>query len=535
MKKIPLIILCVLVFEAPFSLAREQLANENKEGIYAKSIERVLRLEPEEIDLGTAALIVSEKWSDLVHGRRLRQRLNDMAYDVLERLERKNLRVNNYKTIEVINEYLFDELGFTAISEATEPGDLFLHTVLEKKRGYCLSLSILYLALGERLGLPLYGVVVPKHFFVRYDNGKVRFNIETTSKGGYANDEHYLEKFNVPIDNNDSIYMINLDKRQTLGCFFNNLGNSYSLVGNIEQAQVALERAVQINPSLAESRINLGNIYMRKNLLAEAIQQYQAAIYINPNDAIAHNNLGNAYSRKGWLNDAIGEYTQSLRLDPDATDTYKNLAGVYIKQGLAHKAITELKQALFLKPNDPEAYCQLGDAYGKMEDYNKAISYYEEALEIKPNFADAHYGLAICYNSLGQTKNEIRAYKKALAIKPDMTAALTNLGNAYFTQGKYDDAVEQYSKAIVFSPDDAAIYYNLGAAHSNNSDHKKAVAAYKKAVELDPNMADAHNGLAFTYYKLKDYKPAWQHIKTAQQLGAEISKDLLKAIEKKVR
>ena len=48
-------------------------------------------------------------------------------------------------------------------------------------------------------------------------------------------------------------------------------------------------------------------------------------------------------------------------------------------------------------------------------------------------------------------------------------------------------------------------------------------------------MAGAHNGLAFTYYKLKDYEPAWQHIKIAQQLGAEIPEDLLKAIEKKVR
>ncbi|MHC4759552.1 MAG: transglutaminase family protein, partial [Planctomycetota bacterium] len=36
---------------------------------------------------------------------------------------------------------------------------MFLHTVMDKKQGYCLSLSILYLSIGERLGLPLYGVV----------------------------------------------------------------------------------------------------------------------------------------------------------------------------------------------------------------------------------------------------------------------------------------------------------------------------------------------------------------------------------------
>ena len=47
-------------------LADEPLANANLDGLYAKSIEAVLRLPPEQIDLGTAALIVSEAWSDMV-------------------------------------------------------------------------------------------------------------------------------------------------------------------------------------------------------------------------------------------------------------------------------------------------------------------------------------------------------------------------------------------------------------------------------------------------------------------------------------
>ncbi|GAI69689.1 unnamed protein product, partial [marine sediment metagenome] len=91
----------------------------------------------------------------------------------------------------------------------------------------------------ERLGLPLYGVVVPGHFFVRYDDGQVRFNIETTSKGGSAPDEHYINKFKVPIGN-ISIYMKNLDKIHTLGCFCNNLGNSYDDIGNMDSALLAL-------------------------------------------------------------------------------------------------------------------------------------------------------------------------------------------------------------------------------------------------------------------------------------------------------
>jgi tetratricopeptide (TPR) repeat protein len=113
----------------------------------------------------------------------------------------------------------------------------------------------------------------------------VRFNIETTSGGGTAPNEHYIKKFKVPAGKEDSIYLRNLSKIETLGCFFNNLGNSYSEIGDMESALRALETAVEINPSLAESRMNLGNIYLKKGWVKDAIDEYRRALRINPNDA----------------------------------------------------------------------------------------------------------------------------------------------------------------------------------------------------------------------------------------------------------
>ncbi len=534
MKKGFLLIVCVLFFTAGVSPGRQMpLANEGKRGLYARSIERVLRLNAEEVDLATAALIISEQWSDIVHGRRYLSRLDDMALEIRERLKSKKQKAN-YKAVAVINKYLFDELGFKSISEARDPNDLFLHCVLDRKRGHCLSLSILYLSLGERLGLPLYGVVVPEHFFVRYDDGRVRFNIETTSKGGYAPDEHYVNKFKVPKKRRGSIYMLNLNKIQTLGCFFNNLGNSYDDIGDAEHALTALERAVEINPSLAESHVNLGNIYLKKGQVEDAIYEYRRALKINPGDAKTHNNLGNAYTKRGWWNDAISQYCLSLKLDPNFTDAYKNLAIAYCQRKMFGQAIAQLKQAIVLEPKDAFLYNQLGDVYSQMGDYKRAILQYKKALKIKRDFAEAHYGLGICYNKLGLVDDEIRAYKKALAVKPNMPAALVNLGNAYFGKERYDAAIEQYKKAVRIKPDDGTIHYNLGAAYSNKENYKEAVAEYLRAVEIEPEMGDAHNGLAFGFYKLKKYDLAAKHIKIAEQSGAEIDKKLLGAIKKKL-
>ncbi|MHC4158955.1 MAG: tetratricopeptide repeat protein [Planctomycetota bacterium] len=532
MKKVLLIIIWFLFFAASAGFrSQEPLANDGKDGLYARSIEQVLRLEPEEIDLATAALIISENWSDIVQGRRYLTRLDDMAYEIRRRLSEKGLGAN-YKAVAVINNYLFDELGIKSVKEASDPYDLFLHSVLDRKRGYCLSLSMLYLSLGERLGLPLYGVVVPTHFFVRYDDGRVRFNIETTGEGGNASDEHYVDKFKVP--EGDSIYMLNLNKRQTLGCFFNNLGNTYSGIDDTETAMVAFEIAVEINPSLAECRTNLGNIYLQKDRINDAIYEYEAALKINPGDAKTHNNIGNAYTKRGWLSNAISHYRESIGLDPNFTEAYRNLASVYSRDERYGQALVVLRQAIDLEPKNALLHSQLGDVYRQMGDCEKAIYQYEKALRLKGDLAAAYYSIGVCYNKLGMFEDEIKAYRRALSIEPGMAAALMSLGNAYFARKEYDAAIEQYMHFVKIKPDDGTIRYNLGAAYSNKGEYQQAVIEYRKAVEIEPKMGDAHNGLAIAFYNLKKYELAWEHIKTAEELGAEIDNSLLSAIEDKL-
>ena len=104
----------------------------------------------------------------MVAGRHYLEQLDAMAMEIQNRLRQQRLPVDA-RAMPVINQYLFEELGFQTISHADDPNDLFLHSVMDRRQGYCLSLSILYLAVAERLGLDVYGVVVPGHFFVRYD------------------------------------------------------------------------------------------------------------------------------------------------------------------------------------------------------------------------------------------------------------------------------------------------------------------------------------------------------------------------------
>jgi tetratricopeptide (TPR) repeat protein len=535
MKKILLTIAVLAGFAPPVAFGqRGQLANAGKAGLNVTSLEEVLRLSEDQIDLATATLISSEYWSDFVQGRRYLERLDTMAMVIRTRLQQQRLPLD-YRAIPVINEYLFGELGFKPISHANDPNDLFLHSVMDRRQGYCLSLSILYLSLAERLGLDLYGVVVPGHFFVRYDKGHVRFNIETTSNGANPPDDHYLAKFNVPANSPDSIYMKNLTKRQTLGCFFNNLGNVYSETGDSDTAQVALERAVGINPGLSESRANLGNIYLQKGRTRDAVQQYRAALQLNPGDPKTYNNLGNAYMALEERNAAASAYRQAIELDPNFVDAYRNLALLFTRLEQYGDALAQLNRALALDSRNAQVYIQLGELYYRMDQCEKGLLQFRKAQSLKPDSAEAYYGVGICQTKLGRTREAIQAFGQALMLKPGMVAALVDMGTAYFDQGDYDLAVQYYQRAAVAKPDDVRILFNLGSAYLKKGDFSAAVKTHLQVVKIDADMGDAHHALAYAFYMLGQYDRAWNHANAAKKLGAKVPQDLLEAIRSRLK
>ena len=71
--------------------------------------------------------------------------------------------------ISVLNEYLFDELGFYGAEEDYyDPVNSFLNVVLDKKIGIPITLSILYTEVAKHIGLDLRIVGFPGHVIVKY-------------------------------------------------------------------------------------------------------------------------------------------------------------------------------------------------------------------------------------------------------------------------------------------------------------------------------------------------------------------------------
>ena len=75
-------------------------------------------------------------------------------------------------TLEGLRSHLFDDLGFSGNRRRYEdPHNSFLNDVLSRRVGLPISLSVLTIEVGRRLGVPLAGVGMPGHFLVRHQAG----------------------------------------------------------------------------------------------------------------------------------------------------------------------------------------------------------------------------------------------------------------------------------------------------------------------------------------------------------------------------
>lgn len=180
---------------AAIEKAASNLCNRRLKGYYAKSEAEVLALPPEEIDLAHA-IFLSQQAHD--SGAYQAKRNYEAAIDLMALQIRVRFPQNASpkQKIRVINDFIFYELGFRFPPESLYVKEIdrytFLSSVIDSRRGICLGVSVLYLALAQRLGLPLEIVTPPGHIYVRYRDNDTIINIETTARGVDIESSEYL-------------------------------------------------------------------------------------------------------------------------------------------------------------------------------------------------------------------------------------------------------------------------------------------------------------------------------------------------------
>lgn len=224
--------------------------------------------------------------------------------------------------------------------------------------------SLVVLAVAHELGLPVRLVHVFEHTFIRYDDGKIKFNI--ADRGEIVTDDEWLEH-----DRGVDFSGLNMDGVKAL-VYSARARDRYDRKFYSESVSDC-DEAIRLDPRVAEYYYDRGDTLHKLGKLKEALRDYTQAIELSPNYYDAYLNRGLVKRKLGRIEDAIRDYDEAIRLRPDITDAYFNRGTANFLCIRYHEAIADFDRIIELDTQNAKAYLMRGQAKDRLGQTEEAI------------------------------------------------------------------------------------------------------------------------------------------------------------------
>ena len=204
----------------------------------------------------------------------------------------------------------------------------------------------------------------------------------------------------------------------------------------LESAAIAaFELAAEANPG-ASTLYRLGTLLTKAGESTRARAAYEKALALQPDLAEASNDLGALLAQSGDLDGAIVRFRAALAATPDYPDALNNLGYALLLTGHNAEARALYEKALALQPDFPEALNNLGLLFGRGGDMERAERYFRDALNRRPAYSEAANNLALVLVSRGQADAAIALMSDTLKSAPGYVPGYLTLARIYASVGR---------------------------------------------------------------------------------------------------
>lgn len=234
---------------------------------------RLVRAPEPALDLARAALLVAAESDPRVDVDRQLHTLDSWAAALRDRLEPG---WNNLQKLARLRHFLFEELGFRGDhQDYYSPSNVLLHEVMQRRLGIPLTLSIIFMELGWRIGIPFEGVGFPGHFLVRLTGEPRDLLLDPFNHGRTVHEEDCRAMLREVTGGRlefEGRLVASVSKRDMIARLLLNLKGSYLRSNQDEAALAAVDRLLLIHPDDLDEVRDRGLLLYRLRRYGKALE-----------------------------------------------------------------------------------------------------------------------------------------------------------------------------------------------------------------------------------------------------------------------
>ncbi len=172
------------------------------------------------------------------------------------------------------------------------------------------------------------------------------------------------------------------------------LGLSSWKSGDLEGAERAFERALELDPKHEKSLINVARVLLEQDRPEDALEKIESALENDSESNPGHRLMGRVRYALGDVEGALESYRRAITIDDEDAWSMNNLGLIYIREGRFGDALPPLARATELEDGVASFMNNLGIALERMEYFEASAEAYKSVLAVDASYDKAAVSLA---------------------------------------------------------------------------------------------------------------------------------------------
>ncbi|MFC1552031.1 tetratricopeptide repeat protein [Candidatus Latescibacterota bacterium] len=239
-----------------------------------------------------------------------------------------------------------------------------------------------------------------------------------------------------------------IDKDSDFALAYAGIAEGYSRTEKIDEARNAVEKALQIDNSLAEAHTVLAwiSLYYGWDFLS-AESGFKKAIELNPGYAGAHQQYAKYLRIMGRFDESIIEIKRARELDPMPLGTYAEAIAIYLLLEKYNEALAQYRKSIEIDPDNVYAQYHLARLYCKQEKFSKAIEIYRKLKDIYGDSDSLEARIGYTYGLSGDRVAAEKILQELIEKSKEEPVLSIHIALIYLGLGETDKAFEWLEKA----------------------------------------------------------------------------------------